>query len=110
MVHINAWQNVSIGNDILIGERVTITDADHVFHDPNIPIRLQGDSFFGNVTLLDGCWIGSGAVIMPGVTIGRNSVVGANAVVTRDVPDRSVVGGVPAKIIRFLDDQTHLLC
>ena len=110
MVHINAWQDVAIDADVLIGDRVTILDAGHNFDTANIPIRQQGDSFFGAVRLLEGCWIGSGAVIMPGVTIGRNAVVAANAVVTRDVPDRTVVGGVPAKIIRRLGHQKDAAC
>jgi acetyltransferase-like isoleucine patch superfamily enzyme len=101
-VQINAWRNVSIGNDVLVADRVFISDADHNYSATNIPIRLQGDSFCGGVILRDGCWIGIGAVILPGVIIGRNSVVGANAVVTRDVPDRVVVGGIPAKIIKQL--------
>lgn len=65
-------------------------------------IRLQGDSFIGAVVLQEGCWIGVGAVILPGVTIGRNAVVAANAVVTHNVPDRAVVGGIPARIIKQL--------
>ena len=110
MVHINAWQDVDIGANVLIGDRVSILDADHHFDDANTPIRWQGDCFLGSVRLLDGCWIGSGAVIMPGVTIGRNAVVAANAVVTRDVADRTVVGGVPSKVIRKLDNQKEAEC
>jgi acetyltransferase-like isoleucine patch superfamily enzyme len=101
-VQINAWRNVAIGNDVLIADRVFISDADHNYSATNVPIRLQGDSFCGEVILREGCWIGIGAVILPGVTIGRNSVVAANAVVTKDVPDRVVVGGIPAKIIKQL--------
>lgn len=100
LIQINAWRSVVIGNNVLIADRVFISDADHNFSDVTIPIRLQGDSYLGAVTLRDGCWIGIGAVILPGVTIGRNSVVAANAVVTRDVPDCTVVGGVPAKVIK----------
>jgi acetyltransferase-like isoleucine patch superfamily enzyme len=96
---INAWRNVDIGDHVLRADRVFISDADHNYLDTNAPIRLQGDSFRGAVTLREGCWIGIGAVILPGVTIGRNSVVAANAVVTKDVPDGVVVGGIPAKII-----------
>jgi acetyltransferase-like isoleucine patch superfamily enzyme len=102
LVQINAWRSVAIGSNVLIADRVFISDADHNFTDTNIPIRLQGDSFIGAVTLKDGCWIGIGAVILPGVTIGRNAVVAANAVVTKDVPDCVVVGGIPAKIIKQL--------
>jgi acetyltransferase-like isoleucine patch superfamily enzyme len=101
-VQINAWRNVVIGKDVLVGDRVLISDADHNYSATNVPIRLQGDSFCGDVILREGCWIGIGAVILPGVTIGRNSVVAANAVVTKDVPDCVVVGGIPAKIIKQL--------
>jgi acetyltransferase-like isoleucine patch superfamily enzyme len=96
---INAWRQVTIGQQVLIGDRVFITDADHNYEMPDVPIKLQGDRFVGEVTLMDGCWIGIGAVILPGVSIGRNAVVAANSVVTRSVPDHSVVGGVPARPI-----------
>ena len=100
MVQINAWRDVEIGPNVLIGDRVLITDADHSFHLTNEPIIWQGDAFKGPVRLIEGCWIGAGAVILPGITIGRNAVVSANAVVTKDVADRAVVGGVPAKSIK----------
>jgi acetyltransferase-like isoleucine patch superfamily enzyme len=100
---INAWRSVRIGRDVLIADRVFITDADHNCADAATPIRLQGDRFVGPVDIHDGCWIGIGAVILPGVTVGRNAVVAANAVVTRDVPPRAVVGGVPARLIKLLD-------
>ena len=99
-VHINAWQSVTLGRDVLIADRVFISDCGHQFADPSKPISLQADPFLGPVHLKDGCWIGTGAVILPGVTIGRNGVVAANAVVTRDVADHTVVGGVPARLIK----------
>ena len=99
---INAWRSVIIGRDVLIADRVFISDADHNYTDANTPIILQSDSFVGEVSLQDGCWIGIGAVILPGVKVGRNAVVAANAVVTKDVPGRAIVGGIPAKIIRQL--------
>ena len=100
---INAWASVTIGRDVLIADRVFVGDADHSYMDPDAPIRRQGDCFQGAVCLEDGCWIGIGAVILPGVTIGKNAVVGANAVVTKSVPARALVGGVPARVIRQLD-------
>jgi acetyltransferase-like isoleucine patch superfamily enzyme len=106
-VQINAWQSVEIGHSVLVADRVMITDADHDFQDLELPIRQQGDSFRGPVVLRDGCWIGIGAVILPGVTVGRNAIVGANAVVTRDVPDRAVAAGVPARIIKQLQTGTE---
>jgi len=102
-VQINAWREVRIEHDVLIGDRVFISDADHLYRNAELPIGQQGDAFVGPVTLRSGCWIGIGAVILPGVTVGHNAVVAANAVVTRDVPDRTVVGGIPAKIIKHID-------
>jgi carbonic anhydrase/acetyltransferase-like protein (isoleucine patch superfamily) len=102
LVQINAWRNVTIGNDVLIADRVFIGDADHRFANTTRPILVQGGHFAGDVYLRDGCWIGIGAVVLPGVTIGRNAVVAANAVVTQDVPDLAVVGGIPAKVIKQL--------
>jgi acetyltransferase-like isoleucine patch superfamily enzyme len=99
-VQINAWRCVHIGEDVMIGDRVFISDADHNFFDSsNGPIKRQGDRFVGEVTLKDGCWIGIGAAILPGVTIGRNAVVAANSVVTKSVADLTVVGGIPARPI-----------
>ena len=99
---INAWRCVTIGRNVLIADRVFISDADHNYADTDTPVRLQGDSFVGAVILRDGCWIGIGAVVLAGVTIGRNAIVAANAVVTKNVPDCAVVGGIPAKIIKQL--------
>ena len=99
---INAWRCVTIGSNVLIADRVFISDADHNYADTNTPVLLQGDSFVGPVILRDGCWIGIGAVVLAGVTIGRNAIVAANAVVTKNVPDGAVVGGIPAKIIKQL--------
>jgi acetyltransferase-like isoleucine patch superfamily enzyme len=100
--HINAWRAVHIGRDVLIADRVFISDCAHNFANIALPIAHQGDAFGGAVTLMDGCWIGIGAVILPGVTVGRNAVVAANAVVTCDVADFTVVAGMPARCIRTL--------
>jgi acetyltransferase-like isoleucine patch superfamily enzyme len=102
-VQINAWRRVVIEKEAMIGDRVFISDADHNFQDAAVPIKRQGDRFVGEVYLREGCWVGIGAVILPGVTIGRNAVVAANSVVTHSVPDRALVGGVPARIIKMLE-------
>ena len=96
---INAAQSVVIEDDVMIADRVFISDIDHVYRDRAQPIIAQGVHSKGPVRLKSGCWIGIGAVILPGVTIGCNAVVGANAVVTRDVPDFAVVGGIPARVL-----------
>jgi acetyltransferase-like isoleucine patch superfamily enzyme len=98
--HINAYQSVEIENDVVIAERVHISDASHNYSNPKIPIINQGTEFVGPVTIKSGSWIGSGAVIFPDVTIGKNSIVGANAVVTSSVPDFHVARGIPAKIFK----------
>jgi len=82
--------------------RVYISDAEHKYEDIQILIQLKGDYFKGAIRLRQGCWMGISVVIMPGVTIGRNSVVAANSVVTRGVPDYAVVDGNPAKVIKVL--------
>jgi acetyltransferase-like isoleucine patch superfamily enzyme len=102
-VQINAWQDVVIERDVMIADRVLITDVDHTYGDARVPLMHQAPLFKGRVVLAEGCWIGAGAVILPGVRIGRNSVVGANAVVTEDVTDHSVAVGVPAWILKSID-------
>ncbi len=90
---------VVIGNDVIFGPNVSIFSETHNFDDPNVPIHLQGETRKG-VTIEDGAWIGTRAVILDGVTVGRNSIVAAGAVVTKDVPPGSIVGGVPARVLK----------
>lgn len=99
-VQINAWRQVQIEQDVLIADRVFISDSTHRYDNSSIPIGKQGDAFVAPVILREGCWIGIGAVVLPGVTVGRNAIVAANAVVTKDVPDHAVVGGVPAVLLK----------
>jgi len=97
---INALSDVIIESNVLIADRVFISDVDHSFEDVNTPIIFQKVRSKGPVKLKTGCWIGIGAVILPGVTIGENSIVGANAVVTHDVPPNTIVTGIPAKLLK----------
>lgn len=90
---------VEIGDDCIFGPNVAIHSENHVFSDPATPIRLQGATREG-VRIGRDCWVGEGAVILDGVEIGDGCVVAAGAVVTRDVPAYSVVGGVPAKVLK----------
>ncbi len=99
--HCGAAESVTIGKNVLIAGRVYITDHDHKFDDPVTPPIRSSELISKPVIIEDGVWLGEGCVILKGVTIHSRAVVGANAVVTRDVPPRAVVGGVPAKIIRF---------
>lgn len=92
---------VTIGEHVLIGPNTLITTVGH-------PLSREGRRNWGAwakpVTIGDDVWIGGNAVILPGVTIGSNVVVAAGAVVTKDVPDNVVVGGVPARVLRDLED------
>jgi maltose O-acetyltransferase len=97
-VHINAYEKVILEDYVLIAERVHISDCSHLFTDEQVPVMHQGAEFQGEVIIHRGAWIGSGAVILPGVKIGRGAVVGANAVVTKSVPDNYVARGVPARV------------
>ena len=96
---INAYENVQIGDDVMISDNVYISDADHVFEETSVPIKDQGIKT-QPVVISDGAWIGRNAVIMPGVLIGVNSVIGANSVVTKDIQAGVVVAGVPARVMR----------
>lgn len=106
-VHINAavGGTISIGEGCLIGPNVIMRTSDHRYDNPHIFIRQQGH-ITGNINIQDDVWIGAHAVILGGVHIGKGAVIGAGAVVTKDVPDMVVVAGVPAKIIGFRDKES----
>jgi len=97
---INAAVSVAIEDKVLIADKVYISDVEHDFSRLDVAIIDQGVVIGKPIRLKYGCWIGTGAVIKSGVTIGRNAVVGANSVVTKDVPDFAIVAGVPARVIR----------
>ncbi|HUG16702.1 MAG TPA: acyltransferase [Thermomicrobiales bacterium] len=94
---------VSIGDDVLIAPKVQILAVEHIAQTTRTPIIEQGLRASG-IVVDTGAWIGAGAIITDGVRVGRNAVVGAGAVVTRDVPDGAVAVGVPARVIRVIDD------
>lgn len=96
-----AHESITIGDDVWFGQEIYVTDANHGFSDLTVPFGRQLGPH-DPVTIGDGTWIGHGSVILPGSHIGKNVVVAAGAVVRGDVPDFSVVGGVPAKVIRTL--------
>lgn len=90
---------VTIGNHVNLAQGITITALNHNFEDSELRIDQQGVTT-KEVVLEDDIWVGANAVILPGVTIGKHSVVAAGAIVTKDVPPHSLVAGVPAKVIR----------
>lgn len=93
---------IAIGDRVYTAPLVQILAVNHNFEDPTRPMVDQGITAEG-VVVEDDVWIGAGAIITDGVRIGRGAVVAAGAVVTEDVPARTVVGGVPARVLRVLD-------
>lgn len=100
-IHCTVIGPVTIGSHVNLAQGITVTALNHNFEDITKRIDEQGIAT-KPVTISDDVWIGANAVILPGVTIGHHAVVAAGAVVTKDVPDNCVVGGVPATVIKQL--------
>ena len=104
--HISCVNNITIGNGVRIGRKVFITDNSHGASDRllmDTPAHLRPLYSKGPISIEDNVWIGEMVCIMPGVTIGHGSIIGANAVVTHDIPPYSLVAGNPARIIRQIN-------
>lgn len=95
--------SIEIGDDVWTGHHVYITDQNHGFDDLDRPISVQAMPE-RPVRIGDGSWLGHGTVVLPGTTIGRHVVVGANSVVRGDLPDYTVAAGNPARVVRDLRD------
>ena len=91
---------IVIEDDVLIGSGVHFYTVNHRFEDVERPIIEQGHTRSREISLKRGCWIGANAILLPGVTIGENSVIGAGSVVTKSVPPFSIAVGNPARVIR----------
>jgi serine acetyltransferase len=97
--HIVAHHSIVIGDNVFTGPNVYITDQNHGYADPDVPIGRQWPSNTA-VSIGAGSWLGAGVIVLPGACIGRNVVVAAGSVVRGQVPDRCVIAGVPAKVVR----------
>lgn len=100
--HIASIRKVVLGENVLTAEGVYISDNAHVYENIDMPIMHQPVAFKSEVHIGDGSWIGENACII-GARIGKHCVIGANAVVTSDIPDYSVAVGVPARVIKRYD-------
>lgn len=120
-LYINYGKNTKIGKNVFINFDCTfldlggITIEDDVLIAPKVSILSEGHPLSpaerhalipGPIHIKKGAWIGAGAIILQGVTIGENSVVAAGAIVSRDVPDNAIVGGIPAKVIKTIGIKT----
>jgi acetyltransferase-like isoleucine patch superfamily enzyme len=108
-VVISAKNNIHLERDVMISACALIMDHNHAYEDINKPIQAQGATPGGTIRIEQGCWVGHGAAIVCGqgeLVIGRNSVVAANALVTRSFPPYSVIVGNPARLARKFDTVT----
>ena len=111
-VRISCVEKIEIGNNVLIGSRVTIVDNSHGKYsgnnqdNPTIPPNNR-KIFHTPVKIEDNVWIGENAIIQQGVTIGKGSIIAANSVVTKSVPPNTIFGGQPAKILKVFNEKTN---
>lgn len=105
-VQLSARNCIHIERDVILSASVLVMDHNHGFEDVTLPIRDQGITTGGKIRIGQGCWIGHGAAIVCGsgeLVLGRNCVVGANAVITKSFPPYSIIVGCPAKVLRQYD-------
>lgn len=92
---------MTIGDRVLLGPHVTLTTAGHPL---DAAVRRTGAQYSAPITIGDDCWLGDNVTVLPGVTIGEGSVIASGALVNRDVPPRSLVAGVPGRILREITE------
>lgn len=93
--------NITLGDDCMMGPDVVMMSMSHAFNRIDIPIKQQGAQEDKPIVIGNDCWIGTRAIIMPGVHLGDHCIVGSGAVVTKSFPEYAIIAGVPAKIIRY---------
>ena len=102
-VMVAAVELVEIGDHCMFANGCFVTDGNHRFDDPDQPVTWQGFTSKGPTRIGDNVWCGAGVVVTSGVTIGERCVIGANSVVTTDIPAFSIAAGAPAKVIRQVE-------
>jgi acetyltransferase-like isoleucine patch superfamily enzyme len=106
-VMVAALELVEIGEHCMFANGCFVTDSSHRFDDPELPVPWQGFTSRGPTRIEDNVWCGANVVVTSGVTVGRRSVIGANSVVTADIPPFSVAAGVPARVLRRVEHLGH---
>ncbi|MGK0448747.1 MAG: lipopolysaccharide O-acetyltransferase [Polaribacter sp.] len=113
-VHIASVSSVTIGNQVLMGSKIYISDHDHGFygqdgkHDSPMTLPNKRKISYNPVVIKDNVWIGQSVSVLKGVTIGFGSIIGANSVVTKDIPPHCIAVGSPAQVIRTYDFESKL--
>lgn len=102
-VMVASLELVEIGDHCMLANGCFVSDSSHRFDDPNRPVPWQGFTTRGPTRIEDNVWCGANVVVTSGVTVGRRSVIGANSVVTSDIPPFSVAAGVPARVLRTIE-------
>ncbi|MEB8330284.1 CatB-related O-acetyltransferase [Flavobacteriaceae bacterium KMM 6897] len=100
---------VTIGKYAMLAPNVSILGGDHIFTDPTTPIIFSGRPEMPQTTIGEDAWIGANVSIMAGVTIGNGAIIAANAMVTKDIPEYSIYGGNPAKLIRMRFNEEEIV-
>lgn len=95
------YGDITIGKDVMMGTNCIIYTRNHAFDRTDIPMMEQGAQPSKPVVIGDDVWIGGRVTILPGVTVGKGSIIGAASVVTKDVPEYAIVAGNPSKVIRY---------
>ena len=101
---LSAVSSIVVGQKVLMARNVYVADHMHGFDDPQMAVLDQDLTRVAPVEIGDGAWLGQNVVVGPGVRIGRGAVVGSNSVVLKDIPDRCVAAGAPARVLRQLDE------
>ena len=99
--NLKAESDLMLGDDVVMGPDVIMMSSGHAFHRLDIPINQQGALPRRPIIIGNDVWIGTRVIILPGIQVGDHAIIGAGSVVTKDVPPLAVVGGNPAKVIRF---------
>ena len=102
-VMVAVMDRVTIGDHTMFANNCFVSDANHKYDDPDVPVTWQGFDSKGPTTIGSNCWFGVNCVVTSGVTIGDRCVIGSNSVVTSDIPAGSIAAGTPAKVLREID-------
>jgi acetyltransferase-like isoleucine patch superfamily enzyme len=98
---------ITIEDDVMMGSGVHLYVHNHCFDSPDVPIIDQGYYASQEIVLKKGCWLGANVIVLPGVTIGENSVIGAGSMVTKSIPPKVLAAGSPAKVIRNIGESAR---